>query len=156
MQGRPITPSGQTAATLILIGLVLQAIEVAILLFIGLLLLFFPIVAFFVIAFGAIGVAWVALVWGFSYTPTKEGNYGGARTATLVFGILSLLTLGVISGILYIIAYVKLGDAEREANPAPAGWGSVPYSPNVRYCSTCGRPNTALGAFCPYCGARSA
>ena len=119
MASRPHTRSGETASTLILIGLILQGIEVAIFLGIGLLLFVVPIVGVFVLAIGAIGVLWLVLVYGFSYGPTQMGDYSGARTPTLVFGILSLLTLGLISGILYIIAYAKLGDAEREAFQGP-------------------------------------
>jgi hypothetical protein len=168
---RPRTQSGGTASTLILIGFILQVIEVAIFLLIGLVFLVIPIVGLFVFALALIGVVWLILVWVYSYTPTAEGNYEGARTPTLVFGILSLLTLGLISGILYIIAYAKRGDAEREAAQAVPGWGVPPPfapsygmpptpplaaapNPGTKFCSYCGRPNAASATFCQSCGAR--
>jgi hypothetical protein len=154
MQGRARTPSGETASTLILIGLILQAIEVAIFLSIGLFLVIFPFFGLFVLGLGGIGVVWVILVYLFSYSPTRNGDYAGARTATLVFAILSLLTLGLISGILYIVAYAKLGDAEREAARPPPGWGAPPLRPGWKFCPACGRPALATSSFCQSCGAR--
>lgn len=157
MMGRPLAPSADTASILILIGIILQTIEIVILFGVGFFLIYFPALELIVLTIGVVGVFWVALVYLFSYRRTRDGNYSGARTPTLVFGILSILTLGLISGILYIIAYVKLGDAEREATPPPPVWGPVaPLNPGWRYCPACGRPTPAAGGFCQSCGARLA
>jgi len=153
--GRPKTQAGETAGTLILIGLILQGIGVAVLLLVGLIFLIVPVFGLFVYGFAVIGILWLILIYIFSYRRTKDGDYARAQTPTLVFGILSLLSLGVVSGILYIVAYAKLGDAEREAQPVPAVWGGPPpLSAGTRFCPHCGRPNVPGGGFCPGCGAR--
>jgi hypothetical protein len=150
--------SGQTAGTLILIGLILQAIEVVVLLGVGFFLLFFPFIGGIVLALAFIGIIWVVLIYLFSYQRTTEGDYEGARTPTLVFAILSLVTFGLISGILYLIAYVKLGDAASESRtPSPMGWPTPPVPPAAagqRFCPYCGSPSAVQSAFCAKCGAR--
>jgi hypothetical protein len=99
------------------------------------------------------------LIYAFSYRRTLEGDYEGARTPTLVFGILSLLGLGVISGVLYIVAYTKLGDALQETAPLAPAWGppAPPWNgpgPLVRtkFCPSCGTPSPAASRFCASCG----
>ncbi len=160
--------SGETACTLILIGLILQGIEVVILLLIGLVFLIVPFLGAVVLGIAVIGIIWLVLVYSFSYQRAVEGDYGDARTPTLVFGILSLLTFGLISGILYIIAYVKLGDAEPTwsqpaqgwgAPPAPAwgappapAWGTAPIPSGSKFCPACGRQSPMSSRFCPGCG----
>lgn len=128
-----VPPSGSTAKTLILVGLILQLVF-------GLIFLIgfgvvaavsatvgvFPIFALVWIIFGALGFIWLFLVWIFSYKPVSQGQYEQARTPTLVFAILSLVTLGIISFVLYLIAYIKLGDAIREAQTPPAGYYGAP------------------------------
>lgn len=160
----PANRSGDTAKLLILIGLILEIIEVVVLFGLGAFFLFFPLLGGIILLLGVFGLLWVLLVYFFSYARTAEGDYESARTPTLVFGIVSLLTVNLISGILYIIAYVKLGDAVTEgARPppmaGPPAWGS-PLAANVggtvRYCSSCGRPNPTTGQFCVGCGARLA
>ena len=146
--------SGETASTLILIGLILQAIEVVVLFGIGLFLLIVPFFGGIVLGLAVIGIIWLILVYLFSYERTASGDYAGARTATLVFGILSLLTIGLISGILYIVAYAKLGDAEADLSQAVPGWGMTPLPSGTKFCPTCGRPNAPSNGFCPWCGAR--
>lgn len=129
---RPLTSSGGTAKTLILVGLILQLIQVLVVFAFGLVTLIFLIGILFIGA-SILGLIWLVLVFLFSYRPTGDGDYEGARTPTLVFAILSLLTVNLISGILYLIAYVKLGDAAREqqqqrqATTAAAGY----YSPST-------------------------
>lgn len=148
--------SGQTAGTLILIGLILQIIEVVILVAVGAFLLLVPFLGVLVLFLGGIGVVWVVLVWLFSYQRTQEGDYSGARTPTLVFAILSLITVGLISGILYLIAYVKLGDAMERGSPNFA-WGAAPQPPGTqggRFCSRCGAANASTASFCARCGAQ--
>ncbi len=153
--------SGETAQTLILVGLILDIVGVVILFVAGLFLLALVGLGFLLIGLAVIGFVWIALVWAFSYSRVRVGDYEGARTPTLVFAILSLLTLALIPGILFLIAYLKLGDAiDRTGRTAPA-WGAHPTappptvplaaSPTSRYCSRCGRAGS--GAFCEGCGA---
>jgi hypothetical protein len=155
--------SGDTAETLILVGLILDIIGEVILLGIGLLFLAFAGLGFILLGFALIGFVWIALVWSFSYSRVREGDYEGARTPTLVFAILSLLTLALIPGILFLIAYVKLGDAIDSTPRGAPAWSAVPSAPALasmppataapRYCAHCGRPSTRASGFCEGCGA---
>ncbi|HZY92854.1 MAG TPA: hypothetical protein VFG07_08840 [Thermoplasmata archaeon] len=133
-------PSASTAESLVLVALVFQVIGAAILV-IGLgFVIGFAVFAPFAYSWLAVSVvSLVVLVTGLflylaytlSYLPIKAGDYVGAQAPTLVFGILSLF-FGLLPGILYIIGYVKLGDAIREQQMA-AGWYSpVPPPPAPR------------------------
>jgi hypothetical protein len=128
--------SAETAGTLILIGLVFQGITVLVLLGVGLYLLIVPFLGGIVLFLAFLALIWLILVYVFSYARSRDGDYEGARTPTLVFGILSLISGGIVSGILYIIAYVKLGDAidEEETRKASPPSSPVPstYSPSTR------------------------
>lgn len=150
--------SGDTARTLILIGLVLEAVEVAVLLGIGLLFLIVPLAGLLALSFAAIGIVWIFLVYLFSYVRVREGDYEGARTPTLVFAILSLITIGLISGILYLVAYVKLGDADWESHQRTAWAGATPAAPappglGPKTCSRCRTFNDPSSIYCRSCGA---
>jgi hypothetical protein len=152
LQGVPgrVSPSGQTAKTLILVGLILQGIFVLFLLGFGAVLLI-VFIGIFLLAAGALGLIWLILVYLFSYQPARDGNYEGARTPTLVFTILSFLTLSIIPAILYLIAYIKLGDAVREvAAPMPSQF--LPPAPRMQVCLKCGSLRQGPGAFCAHCG----
>jgi hypothetical protein len=151
---RPRNPSGETAKTLILIGLIFQAIEVAVVVGIGAVFLIVPFLGAIFLAVGVIGILWIVLVYVFSYQRTSEGDFDGARTPTLVFGILSLITVNLISGILYIIAYAKLGDAEGESTPIYSTFGTAPAPTGMKFCSSCGRANAFNAGFCASCGTR--
>ena len=170
MYGSPSPPrAAGTAKILILIGLILQAIEVAVFVLIALILVVVPFVGVFLfLPLAAVGILWIILVYFFSYERVDRGDYAGAQTPTLVFGILSLITFNLISGILYIVAYVEIGSAEREVATARGGypgvpptWGAPPpssFSPGAagappKYCPSCGRPNPAVSRFCQGCGA---
>ncbi|MCI4348054.1 MAG: hypothetical protein L3J97_05485 [Thermoplasmata archaeon] len=131
-----VPPSGSTAKTLILVGLILQLIFALLFLFafgVSALLLasigVFPIFAVVWIAFGALGFVWLILIWMLCYKPVTEGHYEAARTPTLVFAILSFVTFSIISAILYLIAYIKLGDAVREQQMPPQGYPGAPMAP---------------------------
>ncbi len=161
MMGMRTNPSGETAGTLILIGLILQTIEVLIFVAVGLIFLIVPFLGAIVLVLAVIGIVWLVLVYVYSYQRTREGDYAGARTPTIVFAILTLLTLGIISGILYLIAYVKLGDAESaQVAPQFAPQPAFPYTPGNpaatpggKFCTYCGRQNLATSKFCAGCGA---
>lgn len=146
--------SGETAETLILIGLILEAIEVVVVLGLGLVVVIFPFFGAIIIGVGVIGLLWVVLVYIYSYKPTTNRDYEAARTPTLVFAILSLLTINLISGVLYIVAWAKLGDAMNEVARTPL-YGA-PIAPNFggKFCPACGRQNPLTNGFCEACGTR--
>lgn len=141
-----IVPEGaSTARTLILIALVFQTLSTFVLL--AIFTLFLAIIflgpaawIFFVAGGVVVGLAVFMLYVGYawSYRRTKTGDYRGARTPTLILGILGLLFGFIIVGVLYLIAYVKLGEAERSATMpmvmAPVLFPQVyamPWAPGV-------------------------
>lgn len=165
----PVPRAAGTAKILILIGLILQAIEVGVLVLIGLLVSFVPVAAIIFLPLAVVGVVWIVLVYFFSYDRVSRGDYSGAHAPTLVFGILSLITVNIISGVLYLVAYSEIDSAEKELLAmrqggypgAPPSWGAPPLSPvptgvsgaPTKFCPHCGRPNPAVGRFCQGCGA---
>ena len=154
-------PSGDTARTLILIGLIFDFLGEIILLILG---IYIVIVGFLVFALGVallvlaiLGFVWMALVWAYSYERTRKGDYAGARAPTLVFGVLSLLSLALIPGILFLVAYAKLGDAvgeRRELDLVTAGSRPArgPASAGRRNCPHCGFVDPPAHLPCPGCG----
>jgi hypothetical protein len=150
--GIPPGPAAQSAKILILIGLILQVVETSVLLAFGFFVIVIPIFAFFVFPFALIGILWLVVVYLFSYRRTSDGNYEGAQAPTLVFGILSLLTFSIVSGILYLIAYGELGTAVHQAYRPPGFWGAPPSNPGARYCGRCGQMNPPYHSFCGTCG----
>ncbi|MCI4372186.1 MAG: zinc-ribbon domain-containing protein [Thermoplasmata archaeon] len=150
----PPGPAAHSAKTLILIGLILQVVETAVILSFGFLFIFFSVLALFVLPIAFIMIIWLVCVYLFSYRRTSDGNYEGAQAPTLVFGILSLMTLSIVSGILYLIAYSELGTALNQAYRPQEFWGAPPSNPGMRYCSHCGRMNAPYHSFCEACGAR--
>lgn len=173
---RPLTSSGGTAKTLILIGLVLQLVFALFFLFgLGVIaLVTLPVgVGLFLagiwLVFGLIDFLFLYLVYTLCYRRTRNGEYEEAKTPTIVFGILSLIFAGVIPGILYIIAWVKLGDAAREqqqqrqATTPAAGYYSpstppqaaTPYPvppPTSTGPSSSPTPGASSTRFCASCG----
>jgi hypothetical protein len=167
---RPPPPrAAGTAKVLIIVGLILQAIEVVVFTLLALGLAVFLIGIIF-LPFAIIGIIWIVLVYLFSYRRVSDGDYEGARTPTLVFAILSLITFNLISGVLYIIGYVEIGTAIQQQATAQAqgaygtapNWGAAPGAPTLppppmtgasRVCSHCGRVNPATAQFCAGCGA---
>ena len=153
-------PSGVTAETLVLIGLILQAIGGA--LVIGGIAWFFGYSAFHpfpyvwaVVTAAAVVVVAVVIFLYFAYTLSYErirrGEYRAAQAPTLVLGILSLF-LGLIPGILYLVGYAKLDAAIREQQGGLGGGpGAVPTA--LIACRGCGRVHP-VGAYvhCPECG----
>lgn len=131
-----VPPSASTAKTLILVGIILQLIFVVIGVFYGILLLALFFIGTVYLALAVLGLVWLILVWLLSYTPVRQGRFEAARTPTLVFAILSIVTLfSIIPGILYLIGYIKLGDAVREQQMPPPGYpgGAPMMSPATPY-----------------------
>lgn len=178
--GRPTeVPSAGTAKTLVLIGLIIQAIGAVITAVLTLLLLvILPpagvvlLAALPVVLLGVVVVVTAVLLYcgyEYCYRRTARGDYEGARTPTLVLGIVGLFIGGIITGILYLVAYAKLGEAISERNayragsyyappyatapgypgppgaPAYPGYSSPPPAPpNVTLCPQCHRPASYL------------
>ena len=117
-------------------GLILQALFVLVGFAIGALVLIVSLVGAIYIVFAALGLVWLLLVWLFSYNPVRSGRYEAARTPTLIFAILSIISVWtILSGILYLIAYIKLGDAVREQQMPPPGYpgGAPMMTPAMPY-----------------------
>ncbi|HXQ79191.1 MAG TPA: hypothetical protein VN819_03120 [Thermoplasmata archaeon] len=161
-------PSAGTAETLVLVALVLQVIAAVVIL--GLFLLLFGFAAFhsdratWVFALvasvvGGLSLLFLYCAYEYSYLRIQRGQYQEAQAPTLVLGILSLF-LGLIPGILYLVGYLKIGDAMREAQGPPGGY-SYPYGfppatgpmiPQLA-CRGCGRVYfVGQFPFCPNCG----
>lgn len=118
-----LPPSARTAKTLILVGLILEGLFA--LAFIGLgALTLVAFIGVFFLAAGLIGLLILFLVYQFTYARIQAGNYAGAQTPTLIWTILLFVTLSIIPAILFLVAYIKLGDAIGEAGQA---YG-MPYS----------------------------
>jgi hypothetical protein len=163
------TPSGGAAGTIVLVGLLVQVLGAFLLLYLLSVLFGFSIAhpypyawvaGIFGLSIGVFAVLFPILTYVFSYRRIERGEYEEAQTPTLVFAILSLLTLGLISGILYLIAYIKLGDAIRDRR-VPAGGYSQPNFTGPGYpappvqvaCRSCGRVSfQGQFGFCPNCG----
>ncbi|MCI4320895.1 MAG: hypothetical protein L3K18_06260 [Thermoplasmata archaeon] len=171
---RPKPPSQETASTLTLIAWVIQLIISLVWIGIGTLFVLSGGVFLFLPAFGALvlllGVLLILLpilmlYVGFSYSHARirDGDFAGARAPTLLLGILGIPFGAVVVGILYIVAYVKIGDAESESR-AMGGWPSAPLgsAPTYSYAPhAAGAPTLSGGVAyappgspsnCPRCG----
>jgi hypothetical protein len=136
---RPKPPSQGTAETLILIAFILQLVFSAFsLVFAGIGLLagafFFFVIgggAFLVLAAIAVVVTILMLyiAYRYSYARARDGDFAGARGPTLLLGIVGLFFGGIIVGVLYIVGYIKLGDAETESRTVGMWPGSGPSYP---------------------------
>ncbi len=123
--------SAGSAVTLILIGLIFQVISVILLFAVGLYVLTLPVPGWFggiLLLLTLLSVIWLVLVYYLSYERARDDDFEGARTPTLVFGLLALISGGIVSGVLFIVAYVKLGDAAEEVytteDDEAQRWGS--------------------------------
>ncbi len=78
----------------------------------------FGIVFFVLSGFFLIGLLWLLMDYFLVYRRLDSGRVREAETPSLLLGILQLLFGGVITGILLIIAYVKIGDSLRRNQQA--------------------------------------
>ena len=159
---RPVPPSASTAKTLILVGLIFDIIFAVIFFVTGVAALAVSVAyssyaagfgaIWFV--FGVISLLVIYLVYKFTYVRVKDGDYQGARTPTLVWAILSLVTLSIIPGILYLIGYIKLGDAIGELQQPPYAQSyAAPYGQPMAGQPMYPPPTTPAGAMLPPAGA---
>lgn len=66
-----------------------------------------------------VGLIWILLDYFLVYKPLAEERVEEAQTPSIVLGIIQLIIGGVITGILLIVAYVKIRDSmTRRAPPA--------------------------------------
>jgi hypothetical protein len=185
---RPKPPSQGTAEILILVGFIFQAIFSIVFILLGIFGLLLGTFVLFAGLFGAglIALAAIAVIvpilmlyvaYSYCYRRVREGDLAGARGPTLALGILGIFVGGLIVGILYIIAYVEIGNAENElramgvapagpgpfANPYGAPYGTPygnqygyrppTYGPGgVVYAAPAAPTAPAAGATCPRCG----
>ncbi len=173
-------PSAGTARTLVLIALIFQFIGSAIILPFLLILPLFAFAGGFGIILGIalgigllIGLFFLYIGYAWVYRRIRDGQYEGARTPALILGILGLIFGGFLTGILYLIAYVKIGDAINESRrpamtyappypytPGAAGPGFTPAAAPVPgmapapavapLCPRCGRPGTYIAQYGRY------
>ncbi|HKV90833.1 MAG TPA: hypothetical protein VJQ43_06550, partial [Thermoplasmata archaeon] len=82
--------------------------------------------------------------YAYSYRRIRDGDLPGARGPTLALGILGIPLGGIIVGILYLIAYMKIGDAETESR-SMGGWQGAPGGapPAYGYAAPYGGPASA-------------
>lgn len=153
MARRRITEAaGHHATTLILIGLILQAAQVG---------LFFLLAYFLypplgpgnlLMYLGFLGLVWLGLVYLYSYVPARAGNYARARGPTLVFAVLSVLTIGILSGLVYALAHHEMEPMpDAVVNPAIRE-GAPPLASAWKGCPGCRAPNPSTATFCNACG----
>jgi hypothetical protein len=149
---RPKPPSQGTAETLTLIAWILQFLFSLIAIFFGAIaltagtfLLFFPAAGILVLLVGALLVIVPILLlyvgYAFSYRRISTGDFAGARGPTLLLAILGFPFGAVIVGILYLVAYLKIDDAENESR-AMSAWPGQGY----------GAPPGYYGGGMPYAG----
>lgn len=153
MAQRTVRPEAvQSARQLLLAGLILQVVQVGFFFGVAYYLSrtqFFGSILFYL---GAIGIVWLALVYVLAYRPARSGDIDAAKTATLVFGVLSIFTVSVIPGLLYVFAYHEMGNAQA-ANSIPRPLVAPrPLAGGVRACVVCGRANPEGTTFCQGCG----
>lgn len=70
--------------------------------------------------FGSIGLIWVFLDYFLVYSPISKGDIQRSETSALILSILQILFGGVIPGILLLVAWVKIKDSmkRQERNQA--------------------------------------
>jgi hypothetical protein len=175
---RPRAPSQGTAETLILVAFVLQLIFSLVWIFLfgllaivgGTLFLFAIVLGGAVLGFAALmtilSILMLYVAYQYSYRRVRVGDLAGARGPTLLLGILGIFFGGIVVGILYIVAYVEIGQAESElrtmgagpgpyGNPygSPYGYGLPAYGAGgVGYAPPAGPVAPATPGNCPRCG----
>ena len=146
----PPTPTSGAARLLTLAGMWIQAGQVGLFFVVAYSVSALPTAPF--LALGAAGVAWVLLVFVFSYRPMRRGELLRARNPTLLFAVLSILTVGVISGLLYALAYHELGKAVQTAASPGGPRSPVLLQTGSRVCPICNKANPLSTSFCQSCG----
>ncbi|MDE1822670.1 MAG: zinc ribbon domain-containing protein [Euryarchaeota archaeon] len=162
-----------TAETLVLVALVLQVIgAVALGAAVGAVMAVafaFPFAATVAVVALLLALLAVVVLLYFGYTSSylriKKGDLEGAKTPTLVLGVVGLFLM-LVPGILYLIAFFKLDSAlelERwnaalaaSVRTTPQATMNAPYWVGMATvtCATCHSASPLGYAFCPRCGGR--
>jgi zinc-ribbon domain len=142
----------RTAGILIIVGLLLQGVQVVWWFVAGAIGYggWLPRWIFF--ALGVVGAVWLVLVYLLAYRPVHFGEYQKARTPTLAFAVLSILTLEILSGLLFILAYDNLGKARSLGLRTSAQVDPRPLATGSKVCPACHRENPLSATFCQACG----
>lgn len=69
------------------------------------------ILAAFLSIFAGVGILWIILDYLLIYKPLSEENVQRAETPALVLSILQIIFGGIITGILLLVAYIKIKDS---------------------------------------------
>ncbi|HYK92891.1 MAG TPA: hypothetical protein VEY07_02470 [Thermoplasmata archaeon] len=143
-------PSAGTAQTLILLGLIFQLIFSLIFLIAGIVAIAAYLAAtsvlggaytgfalggavFYLIA-AAFSIILLYVAYFMTYRRVVEGHYEEARGPALLLGILELIFGGIITGVLYLVGWIKLGDAVNEMRQPPGyAPGYMPGQPMPGY-----------------------
>ncbi len=120
-----LDPDAQTARTLTLVAIILQAVFIAFGILVAFVFFaplgrvpsFFFGILFFGIVTGAflLGVLWTVLDYVLIYDRLRRGEVAQSESSALILGILQLVLGGLIPGLLLIIAWVKIRDSLRTA-----------------------------------------
>jgi hypothetical protein len=111
---------------LIVVGIFLDLVLALFYLTYGLVVWFFSGIGLFFIGAAVVGLLVLLLVYRFTYVRIRNGDYRAARLPTLAWAIILFVTLSIVSAVLFLIAYVKLGEAVRELESPP--WITSPAS----------------------------
>ncbi len=149
----PMPLAFDTARHLVLAGIVVALAQSVLLIALNATLAVLPFFRPLLFAFAAASVVWAGLLYALAYRPLTGATPARAKTPTLVFAVLSIVTIGVLSGILLLLAYHTMDTAEVEARrpalpprPAPA------LRSAVWTCVACGAANPAPNPRCRGCG----
>ncbi|MCI4336441.1 MAG: phage holin family protein [Thermoplasmata archaeon] len=86
----------------------------------GIAFLILPII--FLVVFGLIPLIMLYVAYEFCYKRIKNRQYEQAKGPLLIVAIIEIIFGGLLPGIFYLIAYIKLGDVINETRGAPPGW----------------------------------
>ncbi len=155
----------RSARTFALIGFIFFAIGTAILAFVSV-FVFIPLAALtttpgvpapflfpLTIPFGVFLALGVGLtIWSWVVMQDIEaGRYAKAQSPALVLGILGIF-VNLISGIFFLLAYMKLGNAIQYAKAPPPTYAAAGVGTTGRYCMECGRAVLVDAKYCQHCG----
>lgn len=142
----------RTARILIVVGLLLQTVQVAAWFVAAATSLGGGLPPWVFFTLGAGGASLLVLVYLLAYRPARIGEFEKARIPTLAFAVLSIVSLEILSGLLYLFAYWDLGKAQSPGPFSPAQVDPRPLATEAKICPACHRANPLSTTFCQACG----